>query len=121
MLIVPQEDALILEAQLLPTDVGQVQSGQVAIVRLPAFNQRTTPELKASVMGISADLNRDEVTGAGYYLARLLIDMEEIVKLEGKKLVPGMPVEVFIQTEKRTILSYLVKPLSDHIAYAFKE
>lgn len=121
MLIVPREDVLIVEAQLQPTDVDQVQAGQAAIIRLPAFNQRTTPELTAHVTTISADLTRDEVTGTNYYLAQLLIGERELTKLEDKKLVPGMPIEAFIQTGKRTILSYLVKPMTDHIAHAFKE
>lgn len=121
MLIVPREDVLIVEAQLQPTDVDQVQAGQAAIIRLPAFNQRTTPELTAHVTTISADLTRDEVTGTNYYLAQLLIGERELTKLEDKKLVPGMPIEAFIQTGERTILSYLVKPMTDHIAHAFKE
>jgi HlyD family secretion protein len=121
MMIVPREDALIVEAQIQPTDVDQVQQGQVAIVRLPAFNQRTTPELTAYVTTISADLTRDEITGTSYYIARLLIGDEELVKLEQKILMPGMPVEAFIQTGERTVLSYLVKPLNDHIVHAFKE
>ncbi|WNM62100.1 HlyD family type I secretion periplasmic adaptor subunit [Candidatus Nitrospira neomarina] len=121
MLIVPREDVLIVEAQLQPTDVDQVQAGQAAIIRLPGFNQRTTPELTAHVTTISADLTRDEVTGTNYYLAQLLIGDRELTKLEDKKLVPGMPIEAFIQTGERTILSYLVKPMTDHIAHAFKE
>jgi HlyD family type I secretion membrane fusion protein len=121
MLIVPREDVLIVEAQLQPTDVDQVQPGQAAIIRLPAFNQRTTPELMSHVTTISADLTRDEVTGANYYLAQLLIGERELTKLEDKKLVPGMPVEAFIQTGERTILSYLLKPMTDHIAHVFKE
>ncbi|MDR4494809.1 MAG: HlyD family type I secretion periplasmic adaptor subunit [Nitrospirales bacterium] len=121
MLIVPQEDVLIVEVQIYPTDVDQVQPGQEAIVRFPAFNQRTTPELTAQVTTISADLSHDEVTGNSFYLARLMISEGEIAKLEEKKLVPGMPVEAFIQTGQRTVLSYLIKPLHDHMVHAFKE
>ncbi|MEX2490605.1 MAG: HlyD family type I secretion periplasmic adaptor subunit [Nitrospirales bacterium] len=121
MLIVPQEDVLIVEAQVFPTDVDQVQPGQEAIIRLPAFNQRTTPELTALVSTISADLSRDEVTGSTFYLVRLIMSEGELIKLEEKKLVPGMPVEAFIQTGERTVLSYLVKPIKDHIVHAFKE
>ena len=101
--------------------MDQVQPGQAALIRLPAFNQRTTLELTAHVTTISADLTRNEVTGANYYLAQLLIGESALTKLEQKKLVPGMPVEAFIQTGERTILSYLVKPMTDHIAHAFKE
>lgn len=121
MLIVPREDMLIVEAQLKPTDVDQVIGGQSAIVRFPGFHQRTTPELSAQVSTISADLTHDEATGASYYIARLTIPEEELSKFEGKTLLPGMPVEAFIQTSQRTVLSYLVKPLEDHLAHALKE
>lgn len=121
MLIVPREDVLIVEAHLQPTDVDQVQPGQEAMIRFPAFNQRTTPELRARVTTISADLTRDEDTGINYYLTRLIIGEGELAKLEEKTLMAGMPVEAFIQTGERTVLSYLVKPLNDHLAHVFKE
>ncbi|MCB9776809.1 MAG: HlyD family type I secretion periplasmic adaptor subunit [Nitrospiraceae bacterium] len=121
LFIVPQEDVLVVEAQVQPTDVDQVQPRQIAVVRFPAFNQRTTPELTANVATISADLTRDELTGGTYYVARLIIEEEELGKLQEKKLIPGMPVEAFIQTGDRTILSYLVKPITDHLAHAFTE
>ncbi len=121
MLIVPREDVLIVEVQLQPTDVDQVGVGQEAVVRFPAFHQQTTPELRAQVSTIAADLTRDEHTGMSYFVGRLMIGEGELAKLEGKSLVPGMPVESFIQTGERTVLSYLVKPLEDHITHAFKE
>ena len=121
MMIVPQEDVLIVEAQVNPTDVDQVQPGQEAIIRLPAFHQRVTPELTATVTTLAADLTHDEYTGSSYYLARLGIGETELRKLGDKQLVPGMPIETFIQTGDRTVLSYLIKPLTDHLAHAFKE
>jgi len=121
MLIVPREDNLIVEAKLKTTDVDQVIGGQTALVRFPGFHQRTTPELYAKISSISADLTHDEFTGTSFYLARLIIQEEELMKLNGKTLLPGMPVEAFIQTNERTVLSYLVKPLEDHLVYAFKE
>ncbi|MCY0154076.1 hypothetical protein OEG86_19650 [Hoeflea alexandrii] len=70
---------------------------------------------------MSADLTIDETTGLGYYTARLTIPEVELVKLNGKQLVPGMPVEAFLKTDDRTVLSYLVKPVRDQIAHALKE
>ena len=87
----------------------------------PAFNQRNTPELNAIVTTISADLAKDKATGFTYYIVRLRVAQGELGKLDGKTLVPGMPTEVFIQTETRTALSYLVKPLSDHLKRVFRE
>ena len=121
MLVVPAADQLIVEARVNPTDIDQVSVGQQAVIRLPAFNQRITPELNASVLSVSADLSRDEATGATYYVARLKINDGELDRLQGKTLVPGMPSEVFIETGARTALSYLVKPLSDHLNRVFRE
>lgn len=121
MLVVPEESELIIETRVSPVDVDQVHSGQTAYVRLSAFDQRTTPELSAEVLSVSPDLTRDEVTGESYYTARLHILEEEMGKLERQVLIPGMPVEGFIQTKRRSVLSYLIKPLKDQIAHALKE
>ena len=121
MLIVPEDDRLIIEVQIQPTDIDQVRLGQKAIVRLPAFNQRTTPEMFGEVATIAADLTVDRNTGVGFYVARLILSKDEMEKIDGKKLVPGMPVEAFIQTQSRTALSYLSKPISDHIVRVFRE
>jgi len=121
MAIVPQEDLLVIEAQVSPTDIDQMAISQEAIIRLPGLDQRSTPELSAKVLNISADLMQDPNTGSTYYQARLALPEEEIDRLEGKPLVPGMPVEAFVQSGARSILSYLVKPLSDHIVRTFRE
>jgi len=121
MLIVPQGDLLVIEAQVQPRDIAQIVPGQQARVRFPGFDQRTTPELAAHVRTISADLARDAVTGARYYIVRLVIPDEELSRLDGGLLVPGMPAEAFITTEERTILSYLVRPVTDQIAHALRE
>ena len=94
---------------------------QEATIRLPSFAQRTTPQLSAVLKTISADIRRDDPTSPPYYQLRLVIPDAELEKLNGKKLLPGMPVEVFIKTEDRTVLSYLIKPIEDQIAHAMKE
>jgi HlyD family secretion protein len=119
--IVPREDQLIVEAQVRPVDIDQMSPGQQARVRFPSFDQRTTPELNAELLTVSADLSTDERTGVSYYTARLVIDDDELAKLGNKTLVPGMPVETFLQTSDRTVLSYLVKPIQDQIAHALRE
>ena len=121
MQIIPNEDKLVIEARVDPSDIDQVIIGQKAVLRLSAFNQRSTPELNGTVTQVSADLSRDEATGIHYFVVRLRLNDGELERLEGKTLVPGMPTEVFIQTELRTALSYLVKPMSDHIHRAFRE
>ncbi|MPZ35433.1 MAG: HlyD family type I secretion periplasmic adaptor subunit [Rhodospirillales bacterium] len=121
MLIVPESDELVVEARIPPQSIDQLGLGQSATLRFAAFNQRTTPELEGSVIHIAADLIRDQESGEGYYVARIGIPPAEIARLERLKLLAGMPVEVFIQTDARTVLSYLVKPLHDQITKAFRE
>ena len=119
--IVPQNDKLIVEARVPPRDIDQVHVNQPAVVRMAAFDQRTTPELDGTVTGVSADLSRDPLTGEGYFLARIALSDAELAKLDNQKLVPGMPADVQIRTADRTALSYLVKPLMDQIEKAFRE
>jgi len=121
MLIVPEGDDLALEVQIAPKDVDQIQIGHAALLRMTAFNLRTTPELNGFVSRIAADLTTDERSGQSYYLVRVAIPQAEKEKLKSLTLVPGMPAEVMIKTGDRTALSYLVKPLSDQILRAFRE
>ena len=121
MLIVPENDALSIEAKVLPNDIDQLRPDQLATLRFSAFNQRTTPQLNGTISWISAELTQDQHTGASYYTAHIAVSDTEIVGLRGLKIVPGMPVEVFIQTESRTVLSYLLKPLTDQVMRTFRE
>lgn len=121
MLIVPQADSLVVEARLAPHDIDQVHPGQQVTLRFSAFSQRTTPEIFGTVSRVSADLTREAQSNTAYYTVRITIPDEELKKLEGKALIPGMPVEAFIQTGSRTALSYLIKPFGDQVARAFRE
>jgi HlyD family secretion protein len=121
MLIVPHSEALTVEAKVSPADIDQLQIGQIAALRFSAFNQQTTPELFGNVSRIAADLTEDQRSGASYYVVRIAIDADSLRQLQGLKLVAGMPVEVFIQTGSRNVLSYLIKPLEDQAARAFRE
>ncbi len=121
MMIVPDADALAVEVKIAPRDIDQLYLGQLAFLRFAAFNQKTTPEIEGDVSLVSADLTQDQRTGTSYYTARVLLKPEELAKLGTNKLVPGMPVDVFIQTTGRTALSYLLKPLRDQAERAFKE
>src|SRR5215217_781358 len=120
MLIVPRADALTVEARIAPQEIDRVRRDQRAVLRFAAFNQRTTPELNGTVSVVSADISADPKTGAPFYTVRIAIPAEELARLRDLKLVPGMPVESFIQTEARTVLSYLTKPLTDQALKAFR-
>jgi HlyD family secretion protein len=121
MLVVPDADNLTVEAKVNPQDIDQVRTGQVALLRLSAFNQRTTPEIYGTVTRISADAATDQRTGQTYYTIRIAMPGEEVAKLGEVRLVPGMPVEAFVQTGERTMISYLVKPLHDQLMRMFRE
>jgi HlyD family secretion protein len=121
MLIVPQTDTLQVEAKIPPQEIDQIRIGQPAVLRFVAFSQRTTPELNGTVIRISADVSEDAKTGARFYTIRLDVSPDEVARLGAVKLVPGMPVETLIQTSPRTVMSYLIKPLHDQLARAFRE
>ena len=121
MVVVPKADNLTVEAKVAPQDIDQVRLGQSAILRFSAFNQRTTPEISGEVSRISADITTEERSGTSYYTVRIAMQVEEVTRLGAVSLVPGMPVEVFITTGDRKVISYLVKPLSDQISRAFRE
>ena len=121
MLIVPKSDRLEVEAAVKPHDIDQVQVGQSAILRFASFNSRTTPEIKGTVIRVSADTSTDQRTGQSYYSVRITMPPQEAARLGNVKLLPGMPVEAFLQTGERTVISYLMKPLGDQIARAFTE
>jgi HlyD family secretion protein len=121
MLIVPEADDLIVEVRVDPQKIDQLELGRAATLRFPGFNQRTTPELNGRVTRIAADVIQDQRTGQPYYLVRIGLAADEIERLNGLKLVPGMPVEAFISTGERTMLSYLLKPLTDQARRAFRE
>ena len=121
MLIVPEEDSLTVQSRIAPNDVDHVVVGRSARLRLSAFNQNKTPEIAARVINVSADVTIDPKTGQNYYIVRL--EMEEKARrlIDDLKLVPGMPVEVFMATGDRTALSYLLKPFTDQMNRTFRE
>jgi HlyD family secretion protein len=121
MLIVPQTDDLQVEAKVNPQDIDKLQVGQKTLLRLSAFNQRTTPELNGTVSRVSPDVTTEQRTGQSYYTIRVSMPPEEIARLGEAKLIPGMPVEAFVQTGDRTMMSYLMKPLHDQLMRAFRE
>jgi HlyD family secretion protein len=119
--LVPQDRALIVAVQIPPFNIDEVHVGQDVRLVFSAFPSRTTPELWGKVAVLSADALTDETTGQPYYRAEVVLNAAEIDKLEGRALLPGMPVETFIQTTARTPLSYLIQPFSDYFQRAFRE
>jgi len=121
MEIVPDADDLLVEARLQPQDIDQVRGGQKAFVRFSAFNQRVTPQLTGTVSLVSANTSLDQQTNAPYFTVRIVLPDDERRRLGGLQLVPGMPAEVFMQTGSRTMLNYLLKPITEQMNRAFVE
>jgi len=121
MEIVPDTDRMIVDAKVSPSDIDQLHQGQKAMLRFTAFNLQTTPELHGTLRHIAAERTADERTGQSFYKVQVEVDDGELAKLGGMKLVPGMPVDAFIQTGDRSLLSYITKPLRDQLNRAFRE
>jgi HlyD family secretion protein len=121
MLIVPLTEKLEIEARVAPADVDQVVVGQPAVVKVMAGNQRTTPELAGRVSRVSADVTREQQTGATYYTVRIALPASERAKLGDLVIIPGMLAEGYIRTVDRTPFEYVMKPLKDQFARAFRE
>lgn len=119
--LVPDDDRLIVEAKIRPTDIDVVSAGLPAQVALTAYKSRTTPRLDGRVTQVSADALQDERTGQYHFNARIEIDQAELERVEGVELSPGMPVEAFINTGERTLAAYLMQPLADSFHRAFRE
>ena len=122
MYIIPQDRPLIITSRVRPQDIDQVFLGQRVALRFSAFDQRRTPEIFGEVTQVSADAFTDENSQQSYYRAQIVLSEGELERLPAQmSLLPGMPVEAFLSTQERSPLDYLVKPLSDYFAKAFRE
>jgi HlyD family secretion protein len=121
MEIVPDAGDLQVEARLSPSDIDQVKVEQATSIRFSAFSQRTTPQLSGVVSYVSADITHDQQSNISYYTVRVTLPEEEHRRLAGLQLISGMPVEIFVQTGSRTMMSYLFKPITDQLRRAFIE
>ncbi|MCG8544781.1 MAG: HlyD family type I secretion periplasmic adaptor subunit, partial [Alphaproteobacteria bacterium] len=121
MEIVPANDQLVVKAQIRPEDIDRVVAGASAELVLSAFNRRTTPRLYSRVVRVSPDQIEGRTGEPPHYAAILKISKEQAVRLGDLELLPGMPVEVYIRTGQRAVLSFILKPLTDYLKRAFRE
>ena len=119
--LIPQDRPLVIAAQVPPIHIDQIYVGQSVKLVFSAFSTNDTPELNGRVAVVSADALIDQRSQAPYYRAEIVLDPGELDKLAGQTLLPGMPVEAFIQTDARTPLAYLLKPFTDYFNRAFRE
>ncbi len=120
MQIVPSVGPMIARLRVDPANIDEISEGQSTVIRLSGFNQRTTPEINGKIVHVSADLNSDRWTNTSFYIAHSALSAAQLKQLD-LTLLPGMPVEAFIQKESRSALSFLVRPLTDQLARAFRE
>lgn len=121
MQIIPDGGKLLIEAQLAPQDIDKVHAGQPAMVRFPAFSASTTPQIYGQIIKVSPAQITDN-QGRSYFTTQIEISPAELAKIgRDHTLVPGMPAEVFIETTSHSMLSYLLKPLTDIVTRAFRE
>jgi HlyD family secretion protein len=121
MEVVPDSDDLQVEGRLPINEINHVGIGQKAVVKFSAFNQRTTPELNGVVSFVSPDASHDKMNNSPFYTVRVTLPGEERRRLGDLQLVSGMPSELFLQTGSRTMMTYLLKPLTDQMRRMFTE
>ena len=122
MYLISQDRPLIIAAQVSPINIDELFVSQDVTLRFSALDQLQTPELFGKVVKVSADAFVDEATRATYFRAEIILNDGQIDRLPAHiTLIPGMPVEAFSPTSDRSPLSYLVKPLADYFAKAFRE
>ena len=119
--IVPVDQALLLEARVLPHMIDRVHAGLPVDVRFSSFAHTPQLVVEGKVVSVSSDLLVDNRTGVGYYLARVGVTDEGYKKLGKRQLQPGMPVDVVFRTGERSMLTYLLNPLTKRMAASMKE
>lgn len=119
--IISLDQGVAFQLKIDPSSVDKVFVGQDTTLRFPAFNARTTPELAGAVADISPTSVRDEMTGMMFFRVTVTASDTEIARLGDRVLVPGMPVEAFLKTGERSVISYLVKPIQEQLMQAFRE
>jgi HlyD family secretion protein len=119
--VVPLNDELIVEAQISPTDIDRIRAGEKAEVRFPNFQARATPVVMGHISIVSRDRMVDESTKMPYFLVQIAIRDTDIPKEMQGRLTAGMPAEVVVATGERTVLQFLISPLTDVFAKTFRE
>jgi HlyD family type I secretion membrane fusion protein len=121
MEIVPEEKTLIVEARIRPEDINHVRAGSEAEIRLTAYQQRTTPLVAGKVNYVSADRMVEQQTGSAYYVAHVDVPLQALVDAGNLKMQAGMPAEIYIRTDSRSALDYLLAPVTAYLRRGMRE
>lgn len=121
MELVPQDDELIAEVKINPTDIDSVLNGLPAKIRLSAYRSKIVPPIDGVVINVSANSFEEPQNGSSYFLARIRIDNTEIKKIKDIRLYPGMPIEAYIISGSRTFFEYLFDPITTSVRKSIRE
>jgi HlyD family type I secretion membrane fusion protein len=119
--LIPDNDNLVVEANVSPMDIDAIDVGMQAEVRFSAFHGYTLPIIMGRVDTVSRDRVNNEQTKQSYFLARIVVDKKDVPTVVEDRIRAGMPAEVIVPTGERTVISYLIRPLSNRAASAFRE
>lgn len=119
--IVPDDNPLMVEAEIPVDSIDDVHFGQAAEIRLSAYKRRSTPLVAGKVIYVSADRLTDRTGERSFYLARIEVDRKSLAEAGDLEMFPGMPAEVFIRTDERTALDYLLAPVTQSMRRGFRE
>lgn len=119
--VVPENEPLIIQAQVSPNDVESVRPGMAANIRFSSFHTKVLPEIFGRITSVSKDRLTDEQSKQPYFLARITVEDREIPNEIRGELTAGMPADVMVPTGDRTVASYLVRPLENRFRKALRE
>ncbi len=119
--IVPDRDQLLVEASINPTDIDKVRVGSTTRIRFTSFNRAATPEIAGTVVFVGPNRTTSPDGKTSFYLARIAVDPKALAAEPGMKLRQGMPAEVYVATGSRSMLSYILKPLTDQFTRALRD
>ena len=119
--IIPDNDELVIDAMIQPKEIDRVHQGATARVRFTSFDRTTTPELVGHIVWISPDQEVVSENRAPAFKVRIALNGEELKRLGGSAIGPGMEAEVMLTGTQRTVLSFLLKPMTDQLQRTFRE
>lgn len=119
--IVPEKEQLIIESKIPPQYIDRIHSGDSVVIRFSNFANAPQLAVDGQIITLSSDALVDQKVGASYYLARILVTEKGMAELGSRSLQPGMAVEALIKTGSRTLLQYLLHPLTKRMAASLVE
>jgi HlyD family type I secretion membrane fusion protein len=119
--LIPDDEGMVINAMVSPTDIDAIQAGMQAEIRFSAFHGQILPLMTGKIESISRDRIMDEQSKQPYFLARIVVDKEHVPTMVKEHIMAGMQTEVIVPTGERTVINYLVRPLRNRAVGALRE